>query len=103
MYLYLYKLSGGVVLPPETNTGLVFLNARDGGLFLETSSRFEGDSDEQQIVEPAVHDGTDETRRPAQPMTGTVESEANGETTAGAQPADRAGRPRPRRCRVPPT
>jgi simple sugar transport system substrate-binding protein len=50
-YLYFSKLSGGVVLPPETNTGLVFLNPETAGLFLETSSRFEGDSDEQQIVE----------------------------------------------------
>jgi len=52
-YLYFSKLSGGVVLPPETNTGLVFLDSETAGLFLETSSRFEGDSDEQQIVEPA--------------------------------------------------
>ena len=52
-YLYLSKLSGGVVLPPETNTGLVFLNSETAGLFLETSSRFEGDAEEQQIVEPA--------------------------------------------------
>lgn len=52
VYLYLHKLSGGVVLPPETNTGLVFLDPDGAALFLETSSRFEGDSDEQQIVEP---------------------------------------------------
>ena len=53
MYLYLSKLSGGVVLPPETNTGLVFLNSDTAGLFLGTASRFEGDSEEQKIVEPA--------------------------------------------------
>jgi simple sugar transport system substrate-binding protein len=52
-YLYFSKLSGGVVLPPETNTGLVFLDSETAGLFLETSSRFEGDSDAQQIIEPA--------------------------------------------------
>jgi simple sugar transport system substrate-binding protein len=52
IYLYLSKLSGGVVLPPETNTGLVFLDADGAGLFLNTESRFEGDSDEQKIVEP---------------------------------------------------
>ena len=51
IYLYLNKLSGGVVLPPETNTGLVFLDAAGAGLFLGTESRFEGDSDEQKIVE----------------------------------------------------
>jgi simple sugar transport system substrate-binding protein len=53
VYLYLSKLSGGVVLPPETNTGLVFLDPDGASLFLETESRFEGDSDEQKIVEPA--------------------------------------------------
>jgi simple sugar transport system substrate-binding protein len=52
LYLYLSKLSGGVVLPPETNTGLVFLDAAGAQLFLDTSSRFEGDTDEQKIVEP---------------------------------------------------
>ena len=51
IYLYLNKLSGGVVLPPETNTGLVFLDSASAGLFLNTESRFEGDSDEQKIVE----------------------------------------------------
>jgi simple sugar transport system substrate-binding protein len=49
-YLYFSKLSGGVVLPPETNTGLVFLDQAGAGLFLETSTRFEGDSDAQQLV-----------------------------------------------------
>jgi simple sugar transport system substrate-binding protein len=52
IYLYLSKLSGGVVAPSETNTGLVFLNEDSAKLFLETDSRFEGDSDEQKIVEP---------------------------------------------------
>ena len=62
IYLYLSKLSGGVVLPPATNTGLVFLDQAGAQLFLGTSSRFEGDSDEQKIVEavgapaaPATH------------------------------------------------
>ena len=52
LYLYLNKLSGGVAAPPETNTGLVFLNQDSAQLFLETESRFEGDSNEQKIVEP---------------------------------------------------
>ncbi len=51
LYLYLSKLSGGVVLPPETNTGLVFLNSDTAKLFLDTSSRFEGDDEAQKIVE----------------------------------------------------
>lgn len=52
LYLYLNKLSGGVVAPSETNTGLVFLDQASAQLFLETQSRFEGDSDEQKIIEP---------------------------------------------------
>jgi simple sugar transport system substrate-binding protein len=52
-YLYLSKLSGGVVIPSETNTGLVFLDSTSAKLFLDTSSRFEGDAEEQKIVEPA--------------------------------------------------
>jgi simple sugar transport system substrate-binding protein len=51
VYLYLSKLSGGVVLPPETNTGLVFLDSDSAKLFLDTSSRFEGDDEAQKIVE----------------------------------------------------
>jgi simple sugar transport system substrate-binding protein len=54
VYLYLYKLSGGVVAPPETNTGLVFLGGDDATLFLETESRFEGDAEEQKLIEPAA-------------------------------------------------
>ena len=53
VYLYLYKLSGGVVTPPETNTGLVFLNSDSAKLFLDTQSRFEGDDDAQAIIETA--------------------------------------------------
>jgi simple sugar transport system substrate-binding protein len=52
-YLYLSKLSGGVVIPSETNTGLVFLDSTSAKLFLDTSSRFEGDAEEQKIIEPA--------------------------------------------------
>lgn len=50
VYMYLYKLSGGVVTPPETNTGLVFLDSTSAQLFLETASRFEGDAEEQKLL-----------------------------------------------------
>jgi simple sugar transport system substrate-binding protein len=50
-YLYLSKLSGGVVIPSETNTGLVFLDSTSAKLFLDTSSRFEGDAEEQKLIE----------------------------------------------------
>ena len=52
-YLYLSKLSGGVVIPSETNTGLVFLDSTSAKLFLDTKSRFEGDAAEQKLIEPA--------------------------------------------------
>ncbi len=52
VYMYLWRLSGGVITPPETNTGLVFLDSSSAQLFLETESRFEGDAAEQKIVEP---------------------------------------------------
>jgi simple sugar transport system substrate-binding protein len=51
VYLYMYKLSGTVAKPPETNTGLVFLDSDSAKLFLDTSSRFEGDSDAQPTAE----------------------------------------------------
>jgi simple sugar transport system substrate-binding protein len=54
VYLYLWKLSGGVVTPPETNTGLVFLDSSSARLFLDTQSRFEGDDSAQKIVEPVA-------------------------------------------------
>jgi len=54
LYMYLWKLSGGVATPPETNTGLVFLDSTSAQLFMETESRFEGDAEEQKVVEPVA-------------------------------------------------
>jgi simple sugar transport system substrate-binding protein len=54
VYLYLYKLSGGVVTPPESNTGLVFLDSTSAQLFLDTASRFEGDAEEQKLLATAA-------------------------------------------------
>src|ERR687894_535349 len=51
MQLYLYKLSGGVNGPSETNTGLIFITPETVDRYLETESRFEGDSEEQKIVQ----------------------------------------------------
>src|SRR5919112_1245646 len=50
MQLFLYKLSGGVTGPAETNTGLVFVTPDTVGRYLETSSRFEGDSEVQKVL-----------------------------------------------------
>jgi simple sugar transport system substrate-binding protein len=51
MQLYLYKISGGVTGPAETNTGLIFVTPETVDRYLETESRFEGDSEEQKIVQ----------------------------------------------------
>jgi simple sugar transport system substrate-binding protein len=51
--LYLYKMSGGLTGPADANTGLVFLTEEGAAHYLETESRFEGDSEQQKIVQPA--------------------------------------------------
>jgi simple sugar transport system substrate-binding protein len=51
LYLYLYKLSGGLMFPPETNTGLLFVTKDNVKPYLDTKTRFEGSSTEQQVVQ----------------------------------------------------
>src|SRR5215213_549079 len=51
MQMYLYKISGGVTGPAETNTGLIFITPGTVDRYLETESRFEGDSEQQKIVQ----------------------------------------------------
>jgi simple sugar transport system substrate-binding protein len=51
LYLYLYKLSGGLMFPSETNTGLLFVTKDNVKPYLDTKTRFEGSSTEQQVVE----------------------------------------------------
>src|ERR671914_2140470 len=51
MQLYLYNISGGVTGPAETNTGLVFITPDTVDRYLENTSRFEGDSEQQKIVQ----------------------------------------------------
>jgi simple sugar transport system substrate-binding protein len=50
LYLYLYKLSGTLVSPPFTNTGLKFVTKDLVGPYLTTTNRFEGSSDKQQLI-----------------------------------------------------
>ena len=42
MYLYLFQLSGGLVSPPTTDTGLKFVVKSNVGPYTATPSRFEG-------------------------------------------------------------
>jgi simple sugar transport system substrate-binding protein len=51
LYLYLYKLSGGLIFPSETNTGLLFVTKDNVKPYLDTKTRFEGSSTEQQLVQ----------------------------------------------------
>jgi simple sugar transport system substrate-binding protein len=48
--LYLFNLSGGLVNPPETNTGLTFVTKANVGPYLTTTSRFEGSSTQQKYI-----------------------------------------------------
>jgi simple sugar transport system substrate-binding protein len=48
--LYLFNLSGGLVNPPETNTGLTFVTKANVGPYLNTTSRFEGSSTQQKLI-----------------------------------------------------
>src|SRR5215471_5142973 len=48
--LYLFNLSGGLVNPRETNTGLPFVTKANVDPYLTTTSRFEGSSTEQKLI-----------------------------------------------------
>jgi simple sugar transport system substrate-binding protein len=48
--LFLYKLSGGLMQPAETDTGLLFVTKDNVGPYLSTQTRFEGSSSAQKVV-----------------------------------------------------
>jgi len=53
MQLFLYKLSGGLMAPSDTNTGLLFVTKSTVGPYLSTQTRFEGSSSQQKVVTPS--------------------------------------------------
>jgi simple sugar transport system substrate-binding protein len=58
VYLYLYKLSGGLMFPSETNTGLLFVTKENVGPYQTTKTRFEGSDTAQKLLErsgPIAH------------------------------------------------
>ena len=58
LQLWLYKLSGGLAAPSDTNTGLLFVTKDNVGPYLATQTRFEGSSTRQQLLSrsgPIVH------------------------------------------------
>lgn len=48
--LFLYKLSGGLMQPADTDTGLLFVTKDNVGPYLSTQTRFEGSSSAQKVV-----------------------------------------------------
>jgi simple sugar transport system substrate-binding protein len=44
LQLFLYKISGGLIVPSETDTGLKFVTRATAGKYLSTTSRYEGNS-----------------------------------------------------------
>ena len=42
VYLYMFNLTGGLVLPPDTDTGLSFITRANVGPFLDSSTTYEG-------------------------------------------------------------
>jgi len=50
LFLYLFNLSGGLVSPPETNTGLTFVTKANVGPYLNTTSRYEGSTTAQKYI-----------------------------------------------------
>jgi simple sugar transport system substrate-binding protein len=50
VYLYLFKLSGGLVSPPATDTGLKFVTKANVAPYSSPSSRFEGSTSAQKLL-----------------------------------------------------
>ena len=50
LQLFLYKLSGGLMQPSNTDTGLLFVTKNNVGPYLNTQTRFEGSTSTQKVV-----------------------------------------------------
>ena len=48
--LYLYKISGGLIFPCQTNTGLLFITKDTVDPYLQTKTRYEGSDTAQKVV-----------------------------------------------------
>jgi simple sugar transport system substrate-binding protein len=56
--LYLYKLTGGLIFPTQTNTGLLFVTKDNVGPYQSTKTRYEGSDTAAKLVErsgPIAH------------------------------------------------
>ncbi|MFG2003458.1 sugar ABC transporter substrate-binding protein [Spirillospora sp. NPDC048911] len=50
LFLWMYKLTGGLIAPPDTNTGLLFVTKDNVDPYLTTKTRYEGSSTKQQLL-----------------------------------------------------
>ncbi len=50
LYLYMYKLSGGLVAPPDTDTGLTFVTKTTVDPYLASPSRYEGSTTAEKLI-----------------------------------------------------
>jgi simple sugar transport system substrate-binding protein len=58
LYLYLFKVSGGLISPPQTNTGLLFVTKDNVTQYQTTQTRYQGSSTDVKLVErsgPIAH------------------------------------------------
>src|SRR4029450_5238774 len=56
--LYLYKVSGGLLFPTQTNTGLLFVTKDNVGPYQSTKTRYEGSDTAVKLVDrsgPIAH------------------------------------------------
>ena len=81
MQLFLYKLSGGLVAPSDTNTGLLFVTKANVRPYLTTKTRYEGSSSKRRS-----------TRSPAaEPVAEVQRRKCDAPASAGASPARFSG------------
>jgi simple sugar transport system substrate-binding protein len=52
LYLYLFNLTGGLVSPPNTDTGLTFVTKSNVGPYLNTKTSYEGSANPPPILVP---------------------------------------------------
>lgn len=49
--LYLYKISGGLLVPTDTNTSLKFVTQENVDPYLQSETRYEGSTEQQKVLE----------------------------------------------------
>jgi simple sugar transport system substrate-binding protein len=52
LYLYLFNLTGGLVAPPNTDTGLTFVTKSNVGPYLNTKTSYEGSANPPPVLVP---------------------------------------------------